>query len=75
MGENRRNELRKHVASWLNTLGALIISVGAITPIIALLLGVQSPESGTIIQVILLSLFAGVAFHLLGRFVLSGYEE
>jgi len=76
MGATRRNELRKHIASWLNTLGALILSVGCLTPTVALMLGVQSSATrDTILLVIATSLLTGIASHLLGRAVLSGFEE
>ncbi|HEY0328113.1 MAG TPA: hypothetical protein VGC77_03365 [Rhodopseudomonas sp.] len=76
MGVTRRNELRKHIASWLNTLGALILSVGSFTPTVALLLGIQSSATRDVIVIVIAtSLLSGIAFHLLGRLVLSGYEE
>jgi hypothetical protein len=71
-----RNEQRKLLATWFNSVGTGIISVGALTPVAARILQVTS--AGTPIETILLmiafSVLMGFGFHLIGTLLLLGYE-
>ena len=70
-----RNEQRKLLAAWFNNVGTGIISVGAVTPLAALSLGVTSIASlETFLLVVASSILAGIGFHLFGTLFLLGYE-
>jgi hypothetical protein len=71
-----RNKERKFLATWLNNIGTGLMSVGAFTPVAALLLGVEAKATAnTIALVILSSIVVGILLHGLGRLALVGYEE
>jgi hypothetical protein len=70
-----RNEQRKLLAAWCNNVGTGIISVGTVTPLAALSLGVSSFASlETFLLVVASSILAGIGFHLFGALFLLGYE-
>jgi hypothetical protein len=56
-------------------VGTGIISVGAVTPLAALSLGVNTFASlETFLLVVASSILAGIGFHLFGTLFLLGYE-
>jgi hypothetical protein len=77
MNKDARNEQRKLIANFLNNVGTGVISAGVLTPIAALVLGVQtSTISATTIGVVMgTGLFSGISFHAIGRLFLIGYEQ
>lgn len=72
-----RNERRKLLATWLNTLAGATVTVGVLAPIAGLYYGISaSPRTGIeIATAIGIWLVAGGILHLLARSRLGGIEE
>jgi hypothetical protein len=67
------NEILKLRASWLNTLGAATISIGAIAPVAAVLYGSTQLTVPVSDMVILIGAFISVGWllHVLAQFMLT----
>lgn len=75
MAKEARNEQRKLLATWFNNVGTGIISVGVLTPGVALIVGSPTAPSGdTLLLMLAGALMAGWAFHTMGRLVLTDFE-
>ena len=76
MNKETRNELRKLIATFCNNVGTGIISTGVLTPIAALVLGIQTSQLGltTLSVLIGVAIAVGISFHAIGRLFLLRYE-
>jgi hypothetical protein len=76
MNKESRNEQRKLIAAFCNNIGTGVISAGVLTPIAALLLGIQASVLSltTLAVLIPVAFFVGIAFHAIGRLFLLRYE-
>jgi small-conductance mechanosensitive channel len=74
-----RNEQRKLLASWLNTLAGATVTVGVLAPAAGVLYGfsVVGPDRSalSLAGAVLSWLASGVILHLVARSVLGGIEE
>lgn len=74
-----RNEQRKLLATWLNTLAGATVTVGVLAPAAGILYGFNVPgpgrSFGALVAAVTAWLGAGVFLHLLARSILGGVEE
>lgn len=70
-----RNERRKLTASYLNTLSAAVLTVGAIAPVAAVAYGNATPSALIIIVGAVICIGASLGLHFLARWYLGGIEE
>lgn len=78
-GKAARNERRKLLANWLNTLAAATVTVGVLAPTAGILYGFNVP-GGDRAEWLLWALpggwfLAGVALHLAAQVIAGGIEE
>lgn len=75
--KSARNERRKLLATWLNTLAGATVTVGVLAPVAGMFYGISVPPRGVVeITVALCAwLSVGCILHLLARSLLGGIEE
>ena len=78
-GKAARNERRKLLATWLNTLASATVTVGVLAPAAGILYGFSIPGADRtpwLLAVLPVAWFSlGVALHLVARKVAGGIEE
>ncbi len=77
MGKTARNELKKLKAGWFNSVSVGLISVGAVGPTVARVLGaLSSTADGSLVALLAFTCLIGSAvFHAAGRAELKGLED
>ena len=70
-----RNERRKLTASYLNTLSAAVITIGAIAPVATVVYGNATPSALVIAIGAVICIGASLILHSVGRWYLGGIEE
>ena len=73
----RRNERRKLSATLCNTVATAILAIGALTPVVALILGIRETDSNinALGSTLLISTFFSIVLHFVGRHILTRLEE
>jgi hypothetical protein len=77
MGKTARNELKKLKAGWFNSVSVGLISVGAVGPTVARVLGaLSSATDGSLVALLaFVCLFGSIVFHVAGRAELRELED
>ena len=70
-----RNERRKLTASYLNTLSAAVITLGALAPVAAVAYGNATPSVPVIAIGAAICIGTSLILHSLARWYLGGIEE
>ena len=78
-GKSARNEQRKLLAAWLNTLASATVTVGVLAPAAGFMYGFSIPGADRapwLLGVLPVAWFSlGVVLHLVARTVAGGLEE
>ena len=72
-----RNEQRKLLATWLNTLVGATVTVGVLAPAAGILYGLSTPVRSGIEMTVAVAIWlaGGVALHTVARGILRRIEE
>ncbi len=72
-----RNERRKHTASFLNTVAAAFVTIGMVTPIVAINVGTSatSKDWTVVFAIAAVCSLVALALHFSGNGLLGGMEE
>jgi hypothetical protein len=77
MNKAGRNERRKLIAGWFNTVSAAFMTIGIVSPGLAFILSEPNrrPTIEVLIIVIMVCTVLSFAIHVFGQLQLTGYEE